>query len=87
MIKLPQAPKQPGKRASLGEWKAHLEHLKEWVHVFEQVQSYSSHKHAVRKMNLKEIGEDGEFRAPKFKRQRRSKHPFPKNAIQRKQKR
>lgn len=79
MIGLPKPPKQPSVRAPLGAWKTHLEQLKEWVHVFEQMENYKAHRFAVTKMDLK--GADGT--APKFKRQPRKGKVFPKNKKQR----
>lgn len=71
MIAIPKPPKQPRPKASLSEWTAYLERLKGWVHVYSQVEAYKKHKYAVKEMNLREIGNDGEFRAPKFPRKKR----------------
>lgn len=74
MIKIPKPPKQPHAKSSVSVWKDHIARLSQWVHVLDQVDSYSKHKYAVKKMGLRELGESGgEWEAPRFKAKKRPK--------------
>lgn len=73
MIHIPKPPKQPSMKSPLHVWGQYLSRMTDWVHVLKEVHSYSLHKHAVKKMGLKELDSDGEWKAPKFKVKKRTR--------------